>query len=231
MLNNIPITQSLLMSITLKEVPVWQVVSEYSFYLQNYFANEQNSFDINKLKQVFYDPIISKKVNNYFGQNQYIYTNAMANWQLIFIKQVQLQLWQQAHELSSLLDAINCDQTVLHNLSEQSCWILKQYFPLGTNEVHEGKISSLVTNFPEYMRLQTSLGDLIELSAESVLEGLSLYSALEKSDHWHRRLFINFSQLKQQISRSADIDGQMRLFSHVFCYMTVIFLPLISRRL
>ncbi|MFS1563468.1 MAG: C80 family cysteine peptidase [Candidatus Arsenophonus phytopathogenicus] len=131
LLNGIPITQSLLMSIALKEVPVWQAASEYSFYLQNYFANERNGIDINKLKQVFYDPIISKKVNNYFGQNQHIFTNAMANWQLIFIKDTQLSLWQQAHELSSLPDAINCDQSVLHNLSDQSRWILKQYFPLG----------------------------------------------------------------------------------------------------
>lgn len=216
LLNDIPITQSLLMSIALKEVPVWQAVSEYSFYLQNYFTNERNGIDINKLKQVLYDPIISKKVNNYFGKNQHISTNAMANWQLIFIKDTQLPLWQQANELSALLDEINCDQNVLHNLSDQSRWILKQYFPLGSNQVHEGEILSLVANFPEYMRLQTSLGDLIGLSAESGLEGLSLRSTLEKSDHWHRRLFINFSQLKQNISRRADIDGQMKLFSHAF---------------
>ncbi|MFS1563467.1 MAG: hypothetical protein ACL7AX_07750 [Candidatus Arsenophonus phytopathogenicus] len=38
----------------------------------------------------------------------------------------------------------------------------------------EGEILSLVANFPEYIRLQISLGDLIGLSAESGLEGLSL---------------------------------------------------------
>lgn len=216
LLNDIPITQSLLMSIALKEIPVQQAATKYYFYLQDYFANERKEIDINKLTQVVYDPIISKKVNNYFSQNQHVSANAMANWQLIFIRNTQLPLWQQAHELSSLLDAIYCDQSVLNHLSEQSNWILRQYFPLGGNEVNKGAILSLIANYPEYLHLQTSLGDLIGLSAESGIEGLSLRSALEKSDHWHRRIFINFAQLKQHISRNAEIDGQIRLFSHAF---------------
>ena len=69
-------------------------------------------------------------------------------------------------------------------------------FPLGA-EINEGAILTLLTNYLQYLRLQVSLGDLIGHSFESGLAGLSLQLALEKSDYWHKRLFINLARLKQ----------------------------------
>ncbi|WGO84624.1 C80 family cysteine peptidase [Arsenophonus apicola] len=216
LLNEIPITQALLMCIALKEISIWQATTESSFYLQNYFTDKRGNIDENRLKQALYDPVINKKINLFFQQNYHISANAMDYWQKIFIKNISLPIWQQADELSLLLDAIYDDHSVLHHLSDRSRWILRQYFSLGANEIDQGKIFRLIANYPEYLQLQTALSDLIGLSSDNGLEGLSLQMALEKSSYWHKRILINFSQLRQQVSHSADIEGGIRLFPHAF---------------
>ncbi|HGJ5874320.1 MAG TPA: hypothetical protein ACHBY4_11315 [Arsenophonus apicola] len=160
--------------------------------------------------------LLIKKINLFFQQNYHISVNAMDYWQKIFIKNIQLPIWQQADELSLLLDAIYDDHSVLHHLSDRSRWILRQYFSLGPNEIDQGKLFRLIANYPEYLQLQTALSDLIGLSSDNGLEGLSLQLALEKSSYWHKRILINFSQLRQQVSHSADIEGGIRLFPHAF---------------
>ncbi|HGJ5876203.1 MAG TPA: hypothetical protein ACHBX0_07150 [Arsenophonus sp.] len=111
-------------------------------------------------------------------------------------KDTQLPLWQQAAELFSLLDAIYCDQSILHHLSDHSRCLLRHCFLVGANEINEDAILTLLANYSQYLRLQVSLGNLIGHSFKSGLAGLSLQLALEKSDYWHKRLLINLAQLK-----------------------------------
>jgi len=128
LLNEIPITQALLMSIALKEISIWQATQESSFYLQNYFTDKRGNIDENKLKQALYDPVINKKINLFFQQNYYISINAMDHWQKIFIKNIRLPIWQQADELLLLLDAIYVDHNVLYHLSDHSTLGIKAIF-------------------------------------------------------------------------------------------------------
>lgn len=149
-------------------------------------------------------------------QKNHLSVHASHEWQQIFTINTEQPLWLQAKDLSILLDAIQDDHHLLQNLSEHSRWLLRQYFPLAASDVNIGEILHLVTNYPQYQNLQTALSHLIALSSASGIEGLSLRLALESSQHWHQRVSINLLQLKQLLSRTTEINGQLRLLPHAF---------------
>ncbi|EPL6454956.1 C80 family cysteine peptidase [Providencia rettgeri] len=96
-------------------------------YLKGYFTLEDGNVDYEKINIAIYDPIVSKKVNQYFRESTG--QEGFERWNANFEDEPNVSLKQQAIELKEVLKFISLQPERINYLSKPSVNRLSELFP------------------------------------------------------------------------------------------------------
>ncbi|WP_180560233.1 C80 family cysteine peptidase [Arsenophonus endosymbiont of Apis mellifera] len=202
-INNIPIEQSLLMDIVTEKIDLNNQSHKYAYHLQSYLVDENNLLDLKKIDQIKFDPIINKKVNNYFEENKYIGTQKLIEWRKLFLNNNLPTIQQQAYDAKILLENIAYRPEIIHYISPYSKYLLSQLFDYPNGKINMRELMMLIHNHQLLENLKTSLIELAGIDERSELSQLSLPHALKKSQQWHNYYLNNIMSLANRVAKKS----------------------------
>ncbi|WGL97291.1 C80 family cysteine peptidase [Arsenophonus sp. aPb] len=202
-LNNIPIEQSLLMDIVTDKIDLNNQSYKYAYHLHSYLVEENDLLDIKKIDQIKFDPIINKKINNYFEQNKYIGTQKLIEWRKFFLNNDLPTIQQQAYDAKIVLENIAYRPEIINYLSPYSKYLLSQLFSYPNGIIDMKELMILIHNHQSLENLKISLIELAGIDERSEISQLSLQHALKKSQQWHNYYLSNIISLANRIDKKS----------------------------
>lgn len=116
-------------------------------YLKGYFSLDDGSIDYNKMNISIYDPIVSKKITQYFiDTTQW---DDLQKWNSVFEDDKNVSIKQQAIELKEVLNFLSLQPEKINYLSKASINRLSELFP-ADNGVNYANVLKVVSN-PEVL--------------------------------------------------------------------------------
>ncbi|MEQ4672986.1 C80 family cysteine peptidase [Providencia vermicola] len=137
----------LLKNIALNNIKKEDVNIKRYTYLKDYFSLEDGSIDYNKMNISIYDPIVSKKITQYF--NDTTECDDFQRWNSVFEDDKNVSIKQQAIELKEVLKFLSLQPEKINCLSKASINRLSGLFPTD-NGVNYANVLNVVSN-PEVL--------------------------------------------------------------------------------
>ncbi|MGG4662603.1 C80 family cysteine peptidase [Providencia vermicola] len=137
----------LLGNIALNNIKIEDVNTERYTYLKNYFTLDDGKIDYEKLNIAIYDPIVSKKVNQYFMDMDD--KSDFKKWNAAFDDEKNISIKQQAIELKKVLKYLSLQPKKINYLSKTSINRLSELFP-ADNGVNYANVLKVISN-PEVL--------------------------------------------------------------------------------
>ncbi|HGJ5878917.1 MAG TPA: C80 family cysteine peptidase [Arsenophonus nasoniae] len=179
-------------------------LEQYQFYLNNYLYDNKGKLITKRIENIKYDPIINRKVNNYFNSKMEQQPDALVKWEEIFTNNNEM-LNVKAHHLSLLLENIYYRPEIINHLSDYSNQLLGEIYSYSDGSPDIGRLMLLVNDQPRLNQLRTSLIELSAIDNRSGLYTLPLSVALSKSQKWHNYYLNNILLLTKITNNNANI--------------------------
>lgn len=203
--NELDIAYALFLDIINGKIDIEYELDNYQFLLNKYLYDNTGKLDINRIKIIQNDPVINRKVNNYFNSKIDPQPDALVKWQQIFANNNE-PLNIKANHLAILLENLRYRPEIIYHLSDYSNQLLSEIYSYSDGSVDIGRLMLLVNDQPALNQLQTSLIELSAIDSRSGLYALPLKEALLKSQKWHSYYLNNIILLTKATASNTNIN-------------------------
>ncbi|WGO84622.1 C80 family cysteine peptidase [Arsenophonus apicola] len=214
--NDFNITHALLMDIAKGNIDIDSDFENYLFYLNKYLFDPDGNLRTGRVKKISYDPIISRKVNNYFLNNIDQLPNASEQWQKIFSINDNVALNVKVSNINTLLESIYFRPETVNYLSDYSKSLLTELYSRTDGSLDIGSLMLLINDPQQLNQLHVSLAELTAIDERSGLHQLPLKESLIRSQQWHQYYFNNILSLIKITQENPNVTIKPLLHAFYF---------------
>ncbi|HGJ5874317.1 MAG TPA: C80 family cysteine peptidase [Arsenophonus apicola] len=214
--NDLNITQAFLMDTAKENIDIDSDFENYLGYLNKYLLDPDGNLITNRVKTIIYDPIISRKVNNYFLHNMDQQPNASDQWQKIFSINDNEALNVKVNNINTLLESLYYRPETINHLSDYSNSLLTELYSRTDGSLDIGGLMLLVNDHQHLNQLQMSLTELTAIDERSGLNQLPLKQSLIRIQQWHQYYFNNILSLIKISKENPNVTIKPLLHAFYF---------------
>ena len=197
-------------------------------YLKGYFTLEDGSIDYGKINIAIYDPIVSKKINQYFRESTG--QEGFERWNANFEDEPNVSVKQQAKELKEILKFLSLQPERINYLSKPSVNRLSELFPAegGFNHSDVLKLINDPVNLEDYNRdIENFLMSYVEIKMPYG-GGKSLGGEFKYISNLKNKQNINFIKLLEIIKENESKATVKKVEPPIFYDDSINFLYILS---
>ena len=197
-------------------------------YLKGYFTLEDGSIDYGKINIAIYDPIVSKKINQYFRESTG--QEGFERWNANFEDEPNVSVKQQAKELKEILKFLSLQPERINYLSKPSINRLSELFPAegGFNHSDVLKLINDPVNLEDYNRdIENFLMSYVEIKMPYG-GGKSLGGEFKYISDLKNKQNINFIKLLEIIKENESKATVKKVEPPIFYDDSINFLYILS---
>ncbi|WP_339053967.1 C80 family cysteine peptidase [Arsenophonus endosymbiont of Crataerina pallida] len=214
--NDFNISHALFMDIAKGNIDPDLDFASYPYYLNQYLLDQDGNLITNRIKTIIYDPIISRKVNNYFLRNINQLPNALEQWQRIFSIDNNEALNIKIRNIDLLLENISYRPEIIYYLSDYSKNLLTELYSRSDGALDVASLMILINEPPQLNKLHMSLTELAGIDERSGLSELPLQESLFRSQQWHQYYLNNIISLTKKGNQDPNLT--IKPLSHAFYF-------------